>query len=228
MDGESRNAVRTAQPKQKNVVEIMLCRVYNMNRGFAYINKQTEKSEGEKMTELEKMQRAKEYVDKLANGIDPLTDMEMPDDKVLNNVRISRCLFYVSEILGKVIENGGEVERKKVKKQPFSISNEQLGRIKISEEPVGVSIIAERIAEVLDEGVRKVPATHITSWLVSEGYLIENTYADKKRKVATAKGESIGIITVDGESFNGVAYKKNVYNADAQRFVISNLAEIEG
>lgn len=35
------------------------------------------------MTELEKMMRAKTYIDKLANGIDPLTDGEMPDDKVL-------------------------------------------------------------------------------------------------------------------------------------------------
>lgn len=51
------------------------------------------------MTDLEKMQRAKMYIDKLANGIDPLTDSEITDDSVLNHVRISRCLFYVSDIL---------------------------------------------------------------------------------------------------------------------------------
>ena len=45
------------------------------------------------MTELEKMQRAKMYLDKLANGIDPISDREMPDDTVLNQVRLSRCLF---------------------------------------------------------------------------------------------------------------------------------------
>ena len=65
-----------------------------------------------KMTELEKMQRAKMYIDKLANGVDPLTDAEITSDSTLNNVRISRCLFYVSEVLGKVIDNGGEVGRK--------------------------------------------------------------------------------------------------------------------
>ena len=69
------------------------------------------------MTELEKMQRAKMYIDKLANGIDPLTDNEMTDDRTLNNVRVSRCLFYVSEVLGKVIDNGGEVGRKSKKKR---------------------------------------------------------------------------------------------------------------
>ena len=44
------------------------------------------------MTELETMQRAKMYLDKLARGIDPITDREMPEDAVLNNVRICRCL----------------------------------------------------------------------------------------------------------------------------------------
>ena len=31
------------------------------------------------MTELEKIQRAKMYLDKLANGINPLTDQPTPD-----------------------------------------------------------------------------------------------------------------------------------------------------
>ena len=47
------------------------------------------------MTELETMQRAKMYLDKLARGVDPITDRELPEDTVLNNVRICRCLHYV-------------------------------------------------------------------------------------------------------------------------------------
>jgi hypothetical protein len=62
------------------------------------------------MTELEKMQRAKLYIDKLAGGIDPLTDAEVPGDSVLNNVRLSRCFYYVSDILRQVIENGGTAQ----------------------------------------------------------------------------------------------------------------------
>lgn len=44
-----------------------------------------------KKTEFEKMQRAKMHIDKLANGIDPLTDNEMTDDLRLNDLYISRC-----------------------------------------------------------------------------------------------------------------------------------------
>ena len=41
------------------------------------------------MTELETLQRAKMYLDKLANGIDPLTDVPVPDNDCINQIRIS-------------------------------------------------------------------------------------------------------------------------------------------
>ena len=51
------------------------------------------------MTELEKIERAKMYMDKLANGIDPISGSEIPDDDIINNVRLSRCFFFVSDVL---------------------------------------------------------------------------------------------------------------------------------
>lgn len=59
------------------------------------------------MTELEKIEYAKTYIEKLANGVNPLTGQAAPDSDLINNVRISRCLFYVSDILRQVVENGG-------------------------------------------------------------------------------------------------------------------------
>ena len=47
------------------------------------------------MTELEKIAYAKSFIDKLANGINPLDDTPIPDDDIANNVRLSRCFFYV-------------------------------------------------------------------------------------------------------------------------------------
>ena len=179
------------------------------------------------MTELETMQRAKDYIDKLANGIDPLTGEAIKDDSVINNVRISRCLFYVSGILEKAIENGGEIGRKYILAQlPFTIAQHQLDRIYISEEPVGISVFAKRIGEVLDENVKNIPATHITAWLCQNGYLTEETVNNKKRKISTVKGETIGIVTVDGANQVGLPYKKNLYTADAQRFIVMNLIKI--
>ena len=67
------------------------------------------------MTELEIMQRAKMYMDKLAQGIDPISGQEVPNDSVLNNVRLARCFFYVSGVLDQVIANGGrDLGREKI------------------------------------------------------------------------------------------------------------------
>ena len=46
------------------------------------------------MTELEKIEYAKSFIDKLANGINPLDDSPIPDNDIANNVRLSRCFFY--------------------------------------------------------------------------------------------------------------------------------------
>lgn len=59
------------------------------------------------MTDLEVMQHAKIYMEKLANGIDPVTDREAAEDDVIQNVRLSRCFFYVADVLRRLIEIGG-------------------------------------------------------------------------------------------------------------------------
>lgn len=45
------------------------------------------------MTELEKNEYTKSLIDKLANGINPLNDMPIPENDIVNNVRLSRCFF---------------------------------------------------------------------------------------------------------------------------------------
>ncbi len=180
------------------------------------------------MTELETMQRAKSYIDKLANGIDPLTDETIKDDSVINNVRISRCLFYVSGVLQKVIDNYGEVgkKRKSDSRQPFSITDEQKAGIVVSETPVGIMEFSKAIRAVLPENVKSLAVTKITEWLVENEYLREEIVQDKTRKVTTPKGESEGILTVDAVSRDGMPYKKNIYTLEAQRFILDNLENI--
>ena len=73
------------------------------------------------MTELEKIAYAKSFIDKLANGINPLDDTPIPDDDIANNVRLSRCFFYVSSILQKEIDRERRIVplEKKQEKLPF-------------------------------------------------------------------------------------------------------------
>ena len=104
------------------------------------------------MTELEKIERGKMHMDKLANGINPIDDTMTPDDDLINNVRLSRCFFFVSDVLRQVIENGGtkSAVNKKPKKLPLEIPMEKRSQFAYSEVPIPASEIAKRI-NVLDD-----------------------------------------------------------------------------
>ena len=121
------------------------------------------------MTELEKIQRAKMYMDKLANGINPVDDSLVPDEDVINNVRLSRCFFFVSDVLRQVIENGGvqpAADKKKPKKRPLEIPLEKREEFEYSNSPIPASEIAKRInALVEDENMVKLSYSGITTWL---------------------------------------------------------------
>lgn len=178
------------------------------------------------MTELEKMQRAKMYIDKMANGIDPITDTDVRQDTVINNVRIARCLFYVSQVLGQVIANGGEVKgaSKRVK---FYITDKELERVQLSDTPIAISELCNLIyTSVCDEKRRKLQATKITAWLVDKGVLSIVTSAEgKNRKVPSPFAKELGITVAHRSSIRG-EYDVNLYNKQAQQFILDNLTAI--
>ena len=61
------------------------------------------------MTEIEKLNHAKIYMDNLAEGIDPITCAILPDDTVLNDIHLSRCFHFISDVLQQVIEEKNKV-----------------------------------------------------------------------------------------------------------------------
>lgn len=180
------------------------------------------------MTELEIMQHAKVYLDKLANGINPLTDQTVPDSDCINQVRISRCFFYVSDVLRRVIENGGTIGKpEKVKKQAFSISHETLKNFRLSAKPIPVSEITGRINELIDENtMTKLEYTSITAFLLQSGFLVQTEAADgDMTKTPTEQGNSLGITSEVRVGLYGT-YRVTVYNADAQQFILDNIDAI--
>ncbi len=77
------------------------------------------------MTELKTLERAKMYMEKLANGINPIDGSVIPDGDMVNNVRLARCFFYVADVLGQLIDKGGLTPQKKTPKEPFALSHKQ-------------------------------------------------------------------------------------------------------
>lgn len=179
------------------------------------------------MTELETIARAKMYIDKLANGINPLDDTAVAENDIVNNVRISRCLFFVSDTLRRVLENGGVGVASRVKKNKFKITAEELEKFAFSDRPITISEITKRINDIADtENSTKLSHNTITSWLSEIGMLKEmiNT-AGKKSKRPTAEGAELGIFVKEVTSQNGT-FNVVFYNKSAQKFIVDNIPSV--
>lgn len=182
------------------------------------------------MTELEMIEQAKMYLDKIANGIDPLTDKPVSDDDLINNVRISRCLFFVSDVLRRVLENGGIGKKQQVKKpdkQPFSLSTEKIASFELSSVGIGVGDLTNRINMLVDkERMKVLKANAITDWFVEIGYLERHydSYGHEYKR-PTQSGAELGL-KLDTRNFEGRTYEVVTYGVEAQRFILDNLEAI--
>lgn len=179
------------------------------------------------MTELEMINRAKTYIDKLANGVNPLTDEPVSENDIVNNVRISRCFFYISDLLRRFAEGGFPEAAKKGKKQPFIITEEQRKRFEFSETPISVSEIARRFnAAVNTEGAVQMRYSGITFWLIESGLLSVDRREDGREvKLPTSAGMELGISQEVRSGANG-SYTVVVYNENAQRYIVDNIDAI--
>ena len=177
------------------------------------------------MNEADKIKRARAYVEHLANGINPLTGQAVPETEVLNNVRISRCLFYVADVLRQIDENGGARKKQTgVKKVPFQLSQESREKFRFSETPMPISEMTRRINALIDETtMQKLGYRDLLEWLTKSGALSTAVRADgKTERHPTPDGARLGITEERREGRNGL-YSVIVYNRAAQQFVLDNL-----
>jgi hypothetical protein len=75
--------------------------------------------------------------------------------------------------------------------------------------------------------MRKLTATQVTSWLEQSGFLSTVVNAEgKNQRVPTDNAELIGISQVERINATGATYLMNLYNTEAQRFILDNLDSI--
>jgi len=184
------------------------------------------------MDRSEKIKKAKEYIEQLANGINPLDGMEIPENEGVNNVKISRCLFFVSGLLEESIncektKNYGEKEQKinPSQKRRFYISQEELcASFDFSEREISGSEIVNRINSLIDTDImQKLKLKTINNWLLNMGLLEEEETERGKRKKPTEAGKELGI--VQKQSFYS-GYLFTAYGRDAQHFIVDNIEAI--
>ena len=172
------------------------------------------------MTEREKVKEAKRWIDRLAQGIHPVTGEILPDSDAVNNVRVSRCLFYVSSLLQRQLDRDFSE-----KGTDFSLSDS--AQMTFSAQPIPASDLARRlnVARQLPGG-RKVSYRLLTEWLLAKGFLKEVIRPNgHKSRRPTPTGEQLGIV-VEYRSNNERSYPVVLYMESAQRFVAEHLDEI--
>ena len=175
------------------------------------------------MEKEEKLLLADEYISSLAKGLHPITKAVLPEDSVINDVKILRCLYFVSE----AIKEAMNCDKKKAeRKKPFSISQNEISRFKISNGEITIFAIVRKLNELKnDENMVKLTSKPITQWLLNCDFLQEVEENGKTVKRPTESGKSMGMsvrrMITDYGFFNAV-----VYNSKAQQFILDNLWSI--
>ena len=81
---------------------------------------------------------------------------------MINNIKISRCLFFVNDILNEIIANDGALKRGNNKKDKFYIDSNTLKRYRFIEGDAPISKIVARINELIDlNTMKKLKSTDI-------------------------------------------------------------------
>ena len=179
------------------------------------------------MTELETIARAQMYMEKLANGINPLTGKEVAENDVVNNVRISRCMFYVSNLLKEIVDNKGKYKAEMPDRVPFTITPEQIQNFEFSDNPISISEITKRFNALINPlCVKELKNGVITDWLTQSGILTEITVNNRTRKRPSSSGVSMGIIVEERVNQYGTPYEGVFYSLNAQHFIVDNIYAI--
>ena len=144
--------------------------------------------------DLEKLENAIIYVERIAEGKNPVNNTIADSDDVMNDPIIIRSMFFVKDVLAELKDNNGIIGKTGGnKKKEFPI--ETLDSFQYS----GVKTIT-RLTEQLNSGIdetvyKKLSYRTITDWLKRNGYLIEteDSKLGKKVTLTTEKAQAIGI-----------------------------------
>lgn len=177
--------------------------------------------------DLTKLDTAILYIQRIAQGYNPVTNEEADGDSVLNNPNVIRCMYFVKDVLEEVkrgdAKTGTTRSRTKKAAFPFEILNEFH-----YQEDTSISYLLQQIHQPLEGmNVKKISPQTVTNWLKKAGYLTEEYIAEVKKvsTTPTEKGKELGIYT-EVRMFSTHAYLAVIYNQNAQEFIVRHLEAI--
>lgn len=170
--------------------------------------------------DLDKLKYSQSYLSMLIQGKHPNTGNVIFDPKNAENAGLVNCLRFLHQHISNEIASIGVVLR------DFALTEQSRRSIPITYEGVNITRFVELINKHAKEpDMNRLRGREVTAWLMKEGYLHYTKIGEKNFRTPTDKGRSIGISSNEYIS-GGAHYEINVYNADAQKFIIDNIDNI--
>lgn len=158
----------------------------------------------------------------LSQGLHPVTGRSLPPSDPACREGLRTCFDRGARALALAREKG-----RFSAKRPFTLTGEEWERIPVSDEPCVLSDFLQRVNGQTDPtAVEAMSIDELIKLLSDAGLMIvspSSGMARKSRAAITPLGEEKGIQLQDGVSKAGIAYKKKVYTAEAQRHMITLL-----
>lgn len=163
----------------------------------------------------------------LSHGIDPTSDIPLPNDTILNSAILKKCFSEAADIfdyLEQLVDEINQLSIRKVvqKKQPFYLSQDEYTRIPISDNAISISKFTFNVNSICTrKDMKPLRATQITKWLDKQGYLkLVECEGGIECRSATELGNQLGITAIPKVNSRGKKYIVNVYDSNAQKFII--------
>lgn len=199
------------------------------------------------------IQHAKNYLDLLAAGTDPISQETISGDSVVSRPQMQKCFQFVSAILKEVLENNGLVlldpeEAQQTpaavpvtvngssyelvrKKAAFRLSPAQRQEVLISRLPITPSEFLKNVNRLVNPAeMEKLSIKSVNAWLRKNAYISEGkaqTIVSKTVWKPTRFAEEIGITEMDvSDVKTGEIKRQLMFSTQAQEFLLAHLEEI--
>lgn len=180
------------------------------------------------LVDMKKLETAIVYLQRIADGNNPINNLPADEDSVLNNPNVIRCMFFVKEILEEVKRNSGAIGKKPQKSEKLDFPIEALASFSYREDKA-ISKLVEQINEPVNGDIyKKMNHKYITQWLKLNGILQEELSQELNKMVTmpTEKGIELGIRTEKRSYNGGVEYIIVIYGKQAQEYIVQNMEKI--
>ena len=187
------------------------------------------------MLDINKLRSAYNIIHQMSRNKNPLAEGEMTLE-ILQSEQVQVALANAAEaiaaygkIMNTITQSTDFTVAPKETKLPFSVTQEDIAKLKPSADALNITTIVNYINNELikskNSNMSKLTTIGLGKWLMSVGYLV---LPDSGRnKIATEQGLALGIRTEKRvRQSDGEIYYVNYYSPEAQQFVFDSLPAV--